>query len=215
VSTIDQERQVLEQLVPQLEAEGFTVYLEPSRQMLPAFMEGYTPDVIALRSDKKLAFEIVVEGPSSTEKEQRLKHRFDKAKDWELRLLYARPVSKKIELPVMADDAIDASIASAEGLASTQQFKAAFLIAWATFEALGRALNPHDFARPQTPTRLIEILASKGFVTPSEADLLRRLATTRNQFIHGSLDEVVDRVELEEFILILRTLRLLTDADRQ
>jgi len=214
VNAMDQERQVLEQLVPQLEAEGYTVYLEPSRQLLPPFMEGYTPDAIALRPGKKLAIEIVVDGSSSATKEQRLKHRFENAKDWELRVLYARPASQKIELPVMADEAIDASIASAESLSSSQQYKAAFLIAWATFEALGRALSPQQFARPQTPGRLIETLASNGFVTPSEADILRRLATIRNQFIHGSLNEIVDRAELERFISILRTLRLLRDADK-
>ena len=43
-------RQIIEQLTPQLEADGYTVYLEPPRQLLPAFMRGYIPDAIALRS---------------------------------------------------------------------------------------------------------------------------------------------------------------------
>ena len=39
MNVIDEARQVIEQLVPQLQAEGHTVYLEPSRQLLPPFMD--------------------------------------------------------------------------------------------------------------------------------------------------------------------------------
>jgi uncharacterized protein YutE (UPF0331/DUF86 family) len=207
VNSIDLKREVLEQVVPQLEAEGYTVYLEPTRQLLPSFMTGYVPDAIAFRSDKKLAIEVLVEGDRSATKEPGLKQRFEGEKDWELRVLYARPTSPRNELPVMDDQAIDASIASAESLISTKQLGAALLIAWATFEALGRALSPKEFARPQTPLRLVEVLAADGSLTPPEADLLRGLATTRNQFIHGGLDKRVDLAELQKFIDILKTLR--------
>ena len=207
MNTIDLEREILAQIVPQLEAEGYTVYLDPPRQLLPTFMAGYTPDAIALRSDKNLAIEIIVDGESTSARDRRLKERFENAKDWDLRVLYARPSSARSPLPIMDDGAIDSSIASAESLISVKQFNAALLVAWATFEALGRALSPKEFARPQTPLRLIEILAADGSLTPTEADLLRRLAATRNRFIHGSLDMTADLTELQKFIDILRTLR--------
>ena len=214
MTTIDLEKQLLEQVLPQLEAEGYSVYLEPSPELLPAFMKGYIPDAIALGKDKKLAIEIVVDSPLSSTKERALKHRFEKAEDWELRILYARPTNPSKNLPVMEDGAIDDSIASAENLLSAGQLKAAFLIAWATFEALGRALSPEEFVRPQTPARLIEVLAANGYVTPSEADILRELATIRNQFIHGSLNENIDRTEVQRFIDILGILRRMKDTEK-
>jgi len=207
MNIVDEARQVLEQLVPQLQAEGYTVYLEPSRQLLPPFMEGYTPDAIALRRDKNLAIEVIVEGPSSKANEDRLKRRFESRKDWELRFYYVRPAGRRDGLPAMANQTIDSSIESLEGLISSGQISAAVLMAWATFEALGRALSPDKFARPQTPARLIEVLAADGSVTPSEADLLRKLANSRNRLIHGTLNEKIDPAELTKFVAILKTLR--------
>lgn len=210
MNVVDEARQVLEQLLPQLQAEGYTVYLEPSRQLLPAFMEGYTPDAIALRGDKNLAIEVIVEGPSSKAKEERLHNRFDGRKDWELRVFYVRPAIRRDELPAMGNDAIDSSIASLEGLISSGLLPAASLIAWATFEALSRALIPEKFTQPQTPARLIEVLATDGVVTPSEADLLRKLANARNRLIHGTLNESIDSADLNKFVAILKAMRQMT-----
>jgi uncharacterized protein YutE (UPF0331/DUF86 family) len=214
VNVVDEVRQVLEQVAPQLQAEGYTVYLEPSRQLLPAFMKGYIPDAIALRQDKNLAIEVVLEGPSAKAKRERLKDRFERRKDWELRLYYARPAASAEGLPAMGNDAIDSSIASVENLISNGQLYGATLIGWATFEALGRALSPAKFARPQTPARLIEILAADGAVTPSEADLLRKLARSRNRVIHGALNEKIEKSDLSKLLNVLRELRRMTQANQ-
>jgi uncharacterized protein YutE (UPF0331/DUF86 family) len=206
VNIVEESRQVLGRLVPQLEAEGYTVYLQPSRQLLPAFMEGYIPDAIALKPKKNLAIEVIVEGSSSKLKEDRLMSRFEKTADWELRVYYVRPTERTDALQTMTKETINASIASVETLISEGQPQAALLIAWATFEALGRTLSPDEFARPQTPRRLIELLASDGFITPSEADVLRSLADIRNQLVHGQLNQTVDLIKLSKFVDFLKTL---------
>jgi hypothetical protein len=210
VSDVDEARQALEQLIPQLQAEGYTIYIEPSRRLLPAFMEGYIPDAIALRDDKNLAIEMIVEGPSSKAKEDRIRQRFASSKDWELRLYYVTPAGRRDLLPAMANEAIDSSISSVESLIADGQSSAAVLIGWGTFEALGRTLSPEKFTQPQTAARLVEILATDGIVTPSEADLLRRLGNFRNRVIHGALNERIDRVDLDKFVAILKTLRQMT-----
>ena len=212
MNIVEESRQVLEQLVPQLEAEGYTVFIEPSRQLLPPFMEGYIPDAIALKSNKNLAIEVIVEGPSAKLKADRLKGRFDNAKDWELRVYYVRPTGRKEALQAMTKEVVDTSVASVETLTSEGHISAALLIAWATFEALGRALIPEKFARPQSPARLIEVLATDGLITPSEADMLRKLANVRNQLIHGNLNPSVDRTELQKFIDVLKTLRAMISS---
>jgi hypothetical protein len=53
------ERDFLENLLPQYEAEGFSVFLHPSSTMLPTFMERYRPGAIAIKPDKKIAIEVV------------------------------------------------------------------------------------------------------------------------------------------------------------
>ena len=52
---------VLERLVPELKSQGYDVFVHPGRQMVPAFLETYVPDVIALRDDKNLVIEIKAE----------------------------------------------------------------------------------------------------------------------------------------------------------
>jgi hypothetical protein len=203
---LDEAKQVLQRLVPQLQEEGYVVFIEPTRQLLPEFMEGYTPDAVALRDDKNLAIEVLVEGPSAKTKETQLKHRFESRKDWELRFYYVRPAGRRENLPAMATEAIDSSITSMVDLILSGKSSAAVLIGWATFEALGRVLSPEKFTRPQTPARLIEVLATDGIVTPSEADLLRKLANSRNRLIHGTLNEHIDSNELEKFVAILKAM---------
>jgi uncharacterized protein YutE (UPF0331/DUF86 family) len=52
----------------------------------------------------------------------------------------------------------------------------------------------------------IEVLAAEGHVTPTEADLLRRLAESRNHLIHGGLETSVPEADLQRFIDVLKTL---------
>lgn len=209
------DRRVLDLIVPQLEAAGYTVYFHPPHQFLPVFMEGYTPDAIAIPADnapastKKLAIEVARDGRSRAE--GALERRFAGVDDWELRVLYARPEQEESDLPRMSIASIDAAFASIEALASSDQSQAALLLGWAIFEALGRLLAPGQLDRAQTPERLLETLAGDGFVTPSEADRLRDLSRVRNQLIHGAVDRSVSRADLLAFIGILRTLRGLLD----
>jgi nucleotide-binding universal stress UspA family protein len=209
VNDIDEVRQVLDQVVPQLQEKGYTVYLEPSRDLVPSFLEGYRPDAIALRADKNLAIEVLVEGSAAKSREERLKQRFKDRSDWELRVYYVRPIERRSGLPVMTREAIDASLTSIEKLVASGPELAALVVGWATFEALGRALSPDKFARAQSPARLIEVLASDGSVTPSEADFLRTLANLRNRTVHGIVDQKVDRADLVKFLTILKSLRKL------
>ena len=110
-----------------------------------------------------------------------------------------------LSVTMMTKNSIADSIKSMEqALAAGGASPEILLRGWATFEALARYLMPEEFSKPQTPGRLVEKLAFEGYVTPSEADLLRRLAAIRNSFIHGDLNQSVSNTELETFIGILR-----------
>jgi uncharacterized protein YutE (UPF0331/DUF86 family) len=79
-------------------------------------------------------------------------------------------------------------------------------MAWSTFEALGRSFMPTDFARAQSPGRLVQLLAQEGYVTPNEADTLRKLAEKRNVLIHGNVATDVSDAEVRDFVSILEKL---------
>lgn len=80
------------------------------------------------------------------------------------------------------------------------------LIAWATFEAVGRKVMPKEFERPQSPGRLVQVLAQEGHITPDEGDALRQLVDMRNRFIHGELTVAISRPQVESFVKTLSSL---------
>ena len=91
------EADMLEDLLPRYQAEGFEVFLHPSPSILPPFMQSYRPDAVALRSDKKIAIEVIRSSGASAEKMRKLESLFAPHKDWELRVLYVSPLpSEKI-----------------------------------------------------------------------------------------------------------------------
>jgi hypothetical protein len=169
-------------------------------------MQTYRPDAIALKKDKKIAIEVVGSTDRSAEKIKTLESLFADHEDWELRVFYASPIASSKLLKIASVPAINESIQRVIDLKQAGHLSPALVMAWATFEAVGRALLPEQFRRPQTPARLVEVLASEGYITPDEADTLRAASTVRNAVVHGQLDSAVDQKMLEGFVVILETL---------
>jgi uncharacterized protein YutE (UPF0331/DUF86 family) len=133
--------------------------------------------------------------------------------DWELRVFYASPIGSG-KLPEIASvPEIKQSIQRVIDLKAAGHRLPALVMASATLEAVGRALLPDEFQRSQTPARLLEVLASKGYITPEEADTLRAASTIRNAFVHGELSSTVDQKVLDDFVAILMTLVALLPAE--
>jgi uncharacterized protein YutE (UPF0331/DUF86 family) len=200
------EAEVMESLLPKYQAEGFDVYVNPSPSILPPFMQAYRPDAIALKKDKKIAIEVVGSNARSDHKIQTLQSLFADQSDWELRVFYASPVASSKSLEIVSTAAINESIQRVVDLKQAGHVLPALVMAWAALEAVGRALLPHQFQRPQTPARLVEVLGSEGYITPEEADKLRIASAVRNAVVHGQLDSTVDQKMLEKFVSVLKTL---------
>jgi len=201
------ESAVLENVLPELEADGFEVDARPAGHLLPSFMRTYVPDAIALREGRKLAIEVLSDEPSAKRKLAHIQELFSKQKDWELRVYWLSPNDRSQAVEAAPLESIDNAIESVHELAEEGRTAPAFLMAWSAFEALGRILLPEKFTRPQTPGRLVEVLAAEGQLTPTEADRLRHLVQVRNKLIHGGLQETVGTAELSDFVRVLRFLR--------
>jgi uncharacterized protein YutE (UPF0331/DUF86 family) len=200
------EAALLDSVLPDLEAEGFEVFAHPSPPLLPAFMRDHSPDAIALREDKKLAIEVLHEGAPSHRRLDRLRELLSQRKDWELRVYWISPTNIRKAIEGVSRDIIEQSIKAAEELTADGRTRPALLMAWATFEAIGRAILPDKLQRPQPPGRLAEVLAADGYITPTEADHLRRLAESRNHVAHGGLETSVSEADLQRFVDVLKTL---------
>jgi REase_AHJR-like len=175
------EQAVLDALTPDLEAQGFQVFVHPQRSILPPFMQTFQPDAIAVKADKKIAIEVTSKSPRANAKVLRLQNLFFGHPDWELKVLYAPARNSETSFAKPSRKTIEAILS---GLTKAVEYLGpvpALVIAWAAFEAAARLLVPLKIERPQTPARLVETLASDGYITPKEADMSRNLAHSRNR----------------------------------
>jgi uncharacterized protein YutE (UPF0331/DUF86 family) len=197
---------ILERLVPDLKSQGYDVFVHPNKQMVPPFLGAYAPDLIALRDDKNLVIEIKHRSGRAENFLKDLAQRFEGQKRWEFRVVWINPSESQDRLTLQSQDTISARLEEISRLVDAGFIDSAMLLAWATFEAIGRKLMPKEFARPQSPGRLVQVLAQEGHITPDEGDVLRQLVDMRNRFIHGELTVAISRSQVEAFAKILLSL---------
>jgi hypothetical protein len=200
------ETEILQQETQELISEGYDVYVHPRRPLVPSFLAGFVPDAIALRQDKNLVIEVSRKSPQAAKKLESLAALLQGRDKWELRVFWVSPDREQKTLGVQDREAIRARIAEVGAVAAAGHPEAAMLVAWGAFEALARAVLTREFERPQTPGRIVQVLAREGYVTPSEADRLRALAAKRNGLIHGELQTQVSAEEMRDFAAILETI---------
>lgn len=197
------EAEVLRGLIPELEAEGYEVFVEPRPPLAPAFLEGLQPDAIALREGKKLLIQFARESAPGAGMLERMQRLVAAQPGWELRAILVSPATLPAPPALQSKEQIVESVNKIRQLLDYGFVNAALLQAWASFEAAARLLMTEHFRKPQTPGRLVETLAGEGYLTPSEADRLRTLAKYRNSFIHGELDAGIAGDDVRFFIAVL------------
>jgi uncharacterized protein YutE (UPF0331/DUF86 family) len=207
MSTIStSEYDILQQLMPELTAEGYEVYIRPDRSLLPGFLQNFMPDAIALGSDKNLVIEVIHKSRANEKKLTQMADILGNHSDWELRVVWMTPTGMSAALQSQPLSLIRKQIAEIRELTANGHVHPAFLMAWATFEAIGRLLAPTQLRRPQTPNRLVQVLANEGHLTPAEADSLRLLADKRNKLVHGELKTRVSKPDVKLLGNVISTL---------
>jgi hypothetical protein len=191
-----------------LEAEGYKVVSRPSRKLLPSFLAKYQPDAIAFKGDKKLAIQMTPSDRGSDAKISALQQLFAEHTDWEFRVIYAPSLTSETTIPVSSKKAIKEHLDRIASGFEAMGGAAALLAGWAAFEAAARSVIPGAFKMPQTPARLLENLAANGYITPDEADALRRLGQLQHEAAHGRLDI---RLSEEDLTVLLNAARTIID----
>jgi hypothetical protein len=198
------EADILAATARKLEEEGYDVVVGPSASLLPDALKPFRPDGIAIGKSPNLVIEVANEGPRDAKRVADLQRALKATPDWRLHLVLGGG-SPSLEI-AQADERSIAAVLDRASKLIVAEPAAALLLAWAALEALSRSRMPHDFARPQSPGRIVERLASEGIITPSEATLLRSMAMKRNTFIHGDLAQRAATAELESFLSLIQRL---------
>jgi len=197
---------ILQMLVPNLEAEGFRVFVHPTRAILPPFMRGYQPDAIAVKQHKKVAIEVKLQSRQAKPQIERLQALFAAHPDWELRVVYAPAQGVEQSISTLPKSMVAESLDRLLGIFDQAGPVPALLTGWSVFEAAARRLLPDNLGRPQSPARLLEVLASDGSITPDEANALRTLGRLRNEAAHGRLDIALTREQVADLVRVTRSL---------
>lgn len=193
----------LEEYLPRLGARGYRVVRRPTRADLPPFLADYGADAVAIGPDgKNIIVEVVTKGnPTAQSKVRKLREILANHPEWRLEVIYGGASERQV--PIASIPAIEGTVADLDKLADA---RASLLLAWASLEAIARHLNPAETTRPQTPGRVVELLAAGGFVTPTQAEGLRSMANIRNQVIHGNMNLQPSAGQLQELIQTTRGL---------
>ncbi len=199
------ERSLLDAAPARYRADGFEVFIEPSPAILPPFMQDNRPDAIAIGPGKKIAIEVARSGSAASER-VKLQDRFAQHQDWELVVLYVSPGTSTERLEAASRDDINRAVQEVIELRRIGLQMATLVMGWSALEAIARALLPNQLSRPQPSAKLLETLASQGYLTPGETDALRAAARLRNAAAHGQLNAAVASEELNALISALQTL---------
>jgi uncharacterized protein YutE (UPF0331/DUF86 family) len=204
MSVAETEKAMLEIVQAEMAAEGYTVILLPSSDALPPELRDLQPDAIALKGSEKILIEVRAPGKSRATDTKQLTEKANAA-GWDYRLFIAN-VRPNDDVRTAPRSEILAFLDSIETHVSLGQLSAALLLSWATFEAIARSVLPSTFMKPQTPGRIVEVLANKGVLMPDEAQKVRSLIAARNSTIHGDLLMRASANDVTAFVGIMRSL---------
>lgn len=206
------ERRVLDVLKERYENEGYTFFVYPPRELIPAFLGTYMPDAIAVSPQESIVFEI--KGQRSAKGDMtlaELSKKFEGKKNWKLIVIYGDEVDKNDEeISLSSKMQIERHLNEAEKLLAHGHIRAAFVVAWGAFEAVARRiLKSSEFSglyRPKSPQQLSEMLERQGFLGFEGGRQLRSLASTRNAIVHGDLSKGVDKAKVTSLLNLARLL---------
>lgn len=178
---------VLDRYASKWTSQGYRLVKNPHGDELPDFLGSYRPDAI-LVGPQKIMVEVLYKGePQAQTKLDALRSLLTGRDDWRLEIVYAgvRPPTVSPTSAVRLRQTLD----RIESMDDADP--GAFVMLWPVMEAAARLLVPDETRRPQSPGRVVELLASHGVIVPSDADFLRQAATLRNRIVHGELDTAV------------------------
>jgi hypothetical protein len=187
-----EEDDALERYASKWTSQGYRLLKNPHGVELPEFLGSYRPDAVLLAapgsSSDNILVEVLYKGQTDAQRKiEAVRPLLAGRSGWRLDVLYAG-VAPPTLVPTSKGRVRD-TLASIEGM--NESDPGAFVMLWPVLEAIARILSPDQTRRPQSPGRVVELLASEGHVSPNEADILRRAANLRNRLIHGDLDAQV------------------------
>ncbi|MCE8546945.1 hypothetical protein KBY25_14025 [Ruegeria pomeroyi] len=197
MSVQEEERAAVEYLSSSFQAEGYDVIFSTSNFRLG----GYIPDLVAKKNDEIVFVEVKHRKTPTIEKRmEELRKEIESKPHQKFQVYYLADLPLPKGPKIQANNEIDKLVSAISTALESKAFVPAFLASWAAFEAAGRRVFKNRLARPQSPARLISVLAEEGVLFGAKVEVLRGLAAKRNSLIHGGLDTEVSLHDIQTMI---------------
>jgi hypothetical protein len=195
---------------------GYTVFIRPEGRQLPDFLFGLQPDLIAISENESVVVEVTTQDGLAGSKElSELTARVNGRPGWRLELVVTNPRDKR---DLRADDVWGAPtithlLGEVRQLARAEKRTAAFLMLWASTEAILRhlALDQRIPIHRMSPAQLVKQLVAHGAISRTDFDLLIQAASRRDALIHGLGNAEIDSKWLDRLIVVSE--RLLVEVE--
>ena len=176
----------------ELKQKGYDVFIDPDSRNIPFFLDGYTPDLVAIKNDGGIVVEIkssIKRLPLS--KFHRISEIISSNQGWHFSLVTLDdPISSLFasldnQLPNIS--LLKERFENIDKLISMDMKSPALMELWSLVESclrlIAKKINmPVEFLQPN---RLINHLYSIGELSMEQYDLLKKLMNIRNKVAHG------------------------------
>jgi hypothetical protein len=187
----------IQRLAADFQRRGYRVIVEPRGADTPAFLGGFSPDLLAFGSDESLVVEVV--GATKRDIED-VVERVEREPGWKFLLVVPAEEGDR-ELALEDESVIRAQLTEPSRLLAEGLAVAALLLGWSLFEAAARrrmAMDGSDPMRAAGTEALVTRLIHLGYLEQGALAELRDTARARNRAAHGDLGVRVSRDALEQ-----------------
>jgi hypothetical protein len=207
----------LQEIAADYRAQGYDVRIEPGPEDVPAFLTGTRPDLIARGPHDSVVVEVKM-GTTTAASEQfrELADKIRQQPGWRFSLVVIDPRSDEVAPSaerLLNRDAIVARLETANELRRAGSQDAAFLLMWASIEALLRQIATREgLPLERLPSSaLLKELFSLGLLSRDDLDVAQRAFAVRNALVHGF--EAAGLDQMSEAVARLAQ-QLLTELDQ-
>lgn len=203
---------VLRNIKLSAEAQGMKFFVDPPREVVPAFLGDFQPDAIAVGSNGGIVIEIKRGQNADANRQQlaEISERISREKGWEFRAIYLTSRSEQVnDIPIPTLHQLRLILGRVELLAKEGHQMGALLVGWSVLEALAHVARARDGAEssyPRSPLQAVQALAEEGYVDNDVASRLRGFAAIRNAVAHGDISVEVTQEQVEELLRDLRAI---------
>lgn len=204
------ERRIRE-IAKDYETKGYSVVIYPGQNQLPKFLKGFEPDIIATKEDENVLIEVKTRNDRSELIQfESLAREIDKRTNWRFEVVFTNPRVKAFKNEnnqTLSEYAVDNRITEIDKLVGIGSYEAAFLLSWATLEAvLRQRLLEENSETVKKPTlSIIKTMYSLGLLNQHDYRKLQEANNYRNSLIHG-FNQPIDKELVQNILLLINNL---------